>query len=218
MNSDEIWLLQLWSGTFAAAVSGAVAVFVLYLSNRHQTKLSKLAREDASAAADRQLESQAVGLREQLVSQQRGLEAQLVQQRLEATKERQAAALADLLVSQNKLVRAMMWANPDTELSELFGDMQTKAARWQMELPEAPERHDILRFVMMLQALAERTAIEKEAVERQKRLTSFLEASNVLRDVILAWITSTKDEQLLLLAGLNRTREKLDRPDMFKGY
>lgn len=44
VNSDEIWLLQLWSGAFGGVISAAaaavVAVGVLYFSNKHQTKLS----------------------------------------------------------------------------------------------------------------------------------------------------------------------------------
>ena len=48
MNSDEIWLLQLWSGVIgsfiAAVVGGLVALMVVRLTNGHQSKLAARGR------------------------------------------------------------------------------------------------------------------------------------------------------------------------------
>lgn len=58
MNSDEIWLLQLWSGTFGAAISAVaaafVAILVVQLSNKHQSRLAKLQLKEQRAEAARQ--------------------------------------------------------------------------------------------------------------------------------------------------------------------
>jgi hypothetical protein len=40
VNSDETWQLYLWSGAFASAVGGAVAMLVLWRTNAHQSKLA----------------------------------------------------------------------------------------------------------------------------------------------------------------------------------
>lgn len=52
MNSDEIWLLQLWSGTLgsfiAAIVGGLVALGVVRLTDRQQRKIAAEAREIAA--------------------------------------------------------------------------------------------------------------------------------------------------------------------------
>lgn len=73
MNSDEIWLLQLWSGTIGAAISAvaaaAVAILVVRLSSRHQSRLADL---------------------------------QLKEQRDEATRQRTIFAIADMLAAVNE--------------------------------------------------------------------------------------------------------------------
>jgi hypothetical protein len=52
MSNEEVWLMQLWSGLIGAgvaAVFGAiVAIAVVVLTNRHQTKLDRDARERAA--------------------------------------------------------------------------------------------------------------------------------------------------------------------------
>ncbi|MDR7083588.1 hypothetical protein J2X01_002883 [Arthrobacter ginsengisoli] len=61
MNSDEIWLLQLWGGVIgsflAAVVGGLVALMVVRLTNGHQSKLDARGRViaaigDFNAAVD----------------------------------------------------------------------------------------------------------------------------------------------------------------------
>lgn len=54
MNSDEIWLLQLWSGAIgsfvAAVLGGLVALVVVRLTNSQQRRLAAEARERAAIA------------------------------------------------------------------------------------------------------------------------------------------------------------------------
>ena len=52
MSNDDVWLLQLWSGLIGASVAavfGAVVeIAVVILTNKHQTKLDRDARERAA--------------------------------------------------------------------------------------------------------------------------------------------------------------------------
>ncbi|WP_164200199.1 hypothetical protein [[Micrococcus luteus] ATCC 49442] len=86
MNSDEIWLLQLWSGTFGASIgaiaAAGVALLLGWRSNKHQLRLAALARRQAAALAE-----------EQLASQERSLRQQLDDQRAEASKARYFEAI-----------------------------------------------------------------------------------------------------------------------------
>lgn len=55
MSNEEMWLMQLWSGLIGASVAAvfgaAVAIAVVILTNKHQTKLDRDARERAAIAS-----------------------------------------------------------------------------------------------------------------------------------------------------------------------
>jgi hypothetical protein len=93
MNSDEIWLLQLWSGTFGASIGAIAAAGVALLlgwrsNNKHQLRLAALARRQAAALAE-----------EQLASQERSLRQQLDDQRAEASKARYFEAIGAIVAT-----------------------------------------------------------------------------------------------------------------------
>lgn len=108
MNSDEIWLLQLWSGVFGAAIgalaAAAVALLVVNLTNRHQTRLSAKAIAVQKALADQALQVQREHAKEALNAQEVSLRRQLEEQQAEASRDRQKAAMAEMVSCALELV------------------------------------------------------------------------------------------------------------------
>lgn len=61
MNSDEMWLLYMWSGVFASAVGGGVAMLVLWRTNAHQSKLANRQLADQKSESKRARCATAIG-------------------------------------------------------------------------------------------------------------------------------------------------------------
>lgn len=114
---DALWIscgswLSLWSGAtgaFVGAVLAAgVALLVVWLTNKHQSKLS-------AASLD---------------AQKTSLEVQLAEQRHEASKARELAAIADLVAATHN----MWWTVDDPRgLSGLVAKSHAAAIRWRLE-------------------------------------------------------------------------------------
>lgn len=126
MNSDETWLLYMWSGVFSSAIGGAVAAIVAMLvlrkTNKHQSTL-----------ATTQLAGQRNDLERQLMEQRQGLELQLREQRAEASNARETAAIADMLAAIAQLESNCMDGDrADNERLHLAFESAT--IRWEMEL------------------------------------------------------------------------------------
>lgn len=142
MNSDEIWLLQLWSGAFGACLgaggAAAVAMLVLRKTNEHQTVLAAEAMDTQRAIAAEALKEQREHAKTALDQQRAALGQQLHEQRAEASLAREIAAIADLIPAIGDLTLEAMYQADESKLAPLVGRIQSAAARWWMELDAGP--------------------------------------------------------------------------------
>lgn len=221
MNSDEIWLLQLWSGAIGsfvgAVIGGLVALIVVSLANRHQKRLSEAAMDLQKRLAREALAEQREQSRIALEEQRESLQTQLRENRAEASKTREIAALADLIPSLGSLTLTAMDMHDPSKLAPLVGQLQAASARWWMEIDKGPIRFELFRFTMLLHDLAERTVIEQSPAERSEWLGKLARAAGVFRDGIINWPKASSDERLQIVATIAACREELNDEDMFEG-
>ncbi|WP_285240090.1 hypothetical protein [Pseudarthrobacter sp. MEB009] len=137
MNSDEVWLLQLWSGVFGAAIgalaAAAVALLVVNLTNRHQSRLSAKAIAAQMALAAEALVVQKKHAEDALKAQEDSSLRQLREQNEESSRNRQIAAVADMISSALELVDRADETLEDIQV--LRQRMMTAWIRFSLELP-----------------------------------------------------------------------------------
>jgi hypothetical protein len=156
---QEMWLLQLWSGTIGAALSAVLAALVAVGVVLSSNKVQRGIAAEALAENTRQSEEQTSIIREQLEEQRKQGEAQLAsvreqlyEQRKEASKAREYAAIADLV--------GLTAVGRDIQREEdFFIEYEQKllaaAARWQLELaPAEAMRTEIGKWAPFLTNLA----------------------------------------------------------------
>lgn len=100
MNSDETWLLYLFSGLFGAVISGVVAaiVAVLLLRNTNQHVSNEAVKNTTEQRRLAALETKAAEARadKALTAQREGLELQLSEQKRQSSLARKVDAAAEL--------------------------------------------------------------------------------------------------------------------------
>lgn len=96
----------LLSGFLGAILSGLIAVGVLIWTLKTQQKQFRAQLTAQSAALDAQLKAQSDALEKQLAAQAAGIRMQAEQQAAEASKERELAARAELIVSVQELINS----------------------------------------------------------------------------------------------------------------
>lgn len=191
MNSDEMWLLGLWSGTFGAAVSAVaaalVAIAVLHFSNKHQTALAKKAREAAT----------------------RDLEHQIVVQREEASRERGSQAIAVFLAELDEKVTRL--ADSSLTIDELVAmrtTLSTAAARWSMETKNKAMHLELVHWPVLLFDLSRQALVTSGDVRLAYiQLTT---VSSNLREVAIHWYSADSSEQDALVDVLKGVRQRYD--------
>lgn len=191
MNSDETWLLYMWSGVFASAVGGAVAagvaMYVLRKTNKHQADLAKT----------------------QLRQQKIALDLQLQEQRKEATKVREIAAIADLLA----VVTDLHLAQRETPESFMIavGRLHSAGIRWRIDLEhEGMDR--AFRDWMETYARAALVGSKREWPKYQDGIEgAFYSARKSLNRCLVKWPNASPHEQDSLASQLAEHRQKLDQ-------
>ncbi|BCW62852.1 hypothetical protein [Arthrobacter sp. StoSoilB22] len=211
MNSDEMWLLQLWSGTFGATIgaiaAAAVAILVVTLTNRHQSKLTERSLElQATLARESQeeLRRQAASAEE---AQERALRLQLEVQRQEASKERLTFAVAEALTVAHELSTSFPLI--EMEIARLHRRLYGAVFRWYIENPEEPGIVEVLAWPNYLYNLTRQANAELEdETDRKKYFDVLLAASAEFQSAASRWPNSSAEHRNILVAHLSELREQ----------
>lgn len=214
MNSDEMWLLQLWSGTFGAAISAVaaavVALLVVTLTNRHQSRLSEIALAKQAEWAAEALAGQREQAAEAFAQQEKILRQQLAEQQAEASRERSTKAAADMISGAVELQDA-----PRKSMEEvvvLQHRLQSAAWRWYMEGVDDDLSEVILwanhlslsAFKANWEAAKESNGKDYDAAAGE-RLSS---ACLTFEGLASHWPSSDRDDRKGLIQALKADREK----------
>lgn len=193
MNSDEIWLLQLWSGAFAAAGSGVIAVLVLYWSNRHQSKLAERARRQAAHLAAEQLEAQEQGLRRQLD-----------EQRAEASKARYFAATGDLIAAVETCANTFRL---NGEIENAFVHMESARVRMGFDSDSPRLMEELSSWTYLIWNLTKQATLEwREPIAEKVPLANLTAATSTMTVTLAHWHHATAEMRTNMLAQLRETR------------
>ncbi|VXB25578.1 hypothetical protein ARTHRO9V_130217 [Arthrobacter sp. 9V] len=137
MNSDEIWLLQLWSGVFGAAISAVlaagVAILVVTLTNKHQTTLSQKAIDEQRRLAEVALEEQ-----------KRQFELTLKRQSEEARQDRLRLAVHDAVAAADDV--AIEYDKGLDAIDAILQRMRSAVFRWSTEVSDRNAVKEVMRW------------------------------------------------------------------------
>jgi hypothetical protein len=194
MNSDEIWLLQLWSGAFAALGSGAVAVLVLHGSNRHQSKLAEIARRQAAHLAGEQLEAQ-----------ERSMRQQLDEQRAEASKARYFAATGDLVAAVETCANTFRRGG---DIEDAFVQMESARVRMSFDSDSSRLMEELGSWTFLVWDLTKQATMEWEDPKAEKvPLATLTAATTTLTVTLTHWHHADSQLRGDMLARLREARE-----------
>lgn len=215
---EEGWM-QLWSG-FIGSVVGAiaaalVALWVVSLTNKHQTSLAKEAAEKQSQLFDKQLAEQRTALDVQLEKQQESLNRQLHEQRLEARRERERSAMAVMLDGLTVL-RAEA-RNPEFDHAAVIAEVAVGLHRWRLELDDEVLGEELQLWPSLLwegQHYVRNCYKNGEAFAGQA-LRLYQEYLDFLREICIRWSGAESDEYGTFMNEMADFRlgfpEKLDK-------
>lgn len=212
MNSDEMWLLYLFSGTFAGVISGGVAALVAMLvlrkTSKHQTDLAKAEAVLQDDRAVAQLKAQRAGLEQQLKEQREGLERQLQEQREAAQREREIAVIADLMASTAEL--SARYDGGSEVIYELKLRIDAAGARWGIELDKHPMGYEIAQWGYTLGVGAFLAAKEAERDESRVVRDALISGRVELEMSLKQWMNLDADGRKKLTVALGVKRQKID--------
>jgi hypothetical protein len=194
MNSDEMWLLQLWSGAFGATIgailAAGVAFMVVRLTNNHQGKLSTESLVQQRTLAEAALAAQKVQAAAALEAQKEALSQQLAEQRVEASKGRMIAAVTDMI----EAIHQMGIGKPFDRDARLANYRRAYAAahRWYIEDAGELELAELLSWPQWLYRLAKATD-EEGATEKTRNAQ--VNASSHFQALASKWPNARTDER-----------------------
>ena len=197
MNSDETWLLYLWSGAFSAAVSGGVAVLVLYWSTRHQSKLAEIARRQAAHLAGEQLEAQ-----------ERSMRLQLDEQRAEASKARYFAATGDLVGAVETCANTFRRGG---DFEDPFVLMESARVRMSFDSDSPRLMEELASWPYLIWNLTKQANIEHaDPIADKAPVATLTAATTILTTTVTRWHHASPQLRDDMLAHLRETREWAD--------
>lgn len=163
---EALWIscgtwLGFWNGVIGAftgaVLAAGVAMLVVWRTNKHQTKLVDRQLDDAGQKATaalghqkiaetKALQEQRAALNKQLTEQRESLRTQLDEQRREASKNREHAAIAEVLGCLAESHILLVPTNPleDTALSRFAA----AAGRWELETADTELRAEIPKWTL----------------------------------------------------------------------
>lgn len=211
MNSDETWLLQLWSGTFGATIgaiaAAAVAILVVTITNRHQSKLTQRSLDLQTKLAKETLEEQRTHAAVALKAQERALTLQLQVQREEASKERLTLAVADALTAAHEM--STSFPLDQLQIATLHRKLYGAAFRWYSEDPQHPGIDEVLTWPNYLYNLTRQAnANLDDEMSREDLFDTLIAASAGFQSVAARWPSSTAEARKRLLKHLSELRDK----------
>lgn len=219
MNSDETWLLYLWSGTFGGAiagmVAGVVAVLVLWRTNVHQTKLANAAMvEQRRLATEALIEQRRLAEAETaaaearaaraLENQREGLAQQLREQREEAAKGRRHAALGDLVAA---VERGTNRYKSIPRIEECYEDMGSAIGRFTIDSDNRSLRIELTKWPYLMYSLLREANIESLVDEPDPRpYQRLVVASSTLNTFVPLWPNYSTEARAEILEDLTKIR------------
>ncbi|WP_281449230.1 hypothetical protein [Paenarthrobacter nitroguajacolicus] len=203
MNSDEIWLLQLWSGVFGAAISAVlaagVALLVVTMTNKHQTKIAEAAKSAQEKQAANALAAQERMHAEQLVEQRAGLTRQLEEQQAETARARQAEAIMEFIKVTEKLVYEDRPAKEEQDTFGHIAELRAGLARIRMSSPETNELCDVLEsWPYALGRLCISSAFAREQHRASGDWQAMNTAATKLHTFLPAWLLHKESRSKVL--------------------
>lgn len=107
------------------------------------------------------------------------------QQGLEASKGRQIAAIGELVVALDEMVRIVTGTSPQKDIEPSVNQLQSASARLQMEIPKGPMRTELRRSTIFLHRFADEVA----------ESPSFGDAAGVFRFQIMQWPSASRNDK-----------------------
>ncbi|CAH0233107.1 hypothetical protein SRABI26_02699 [Arthrobacter sp. Bi26] len=214
MNSDEVWMLQLWSGTFGAAISAVaaavVALLVVTLTNKHQSRLSEIALAKQAEWASAALAGQREQAAEAFAQQEKILRQQLAEQQAEASRERSTKAAADMIAGSVELRDASL--KSVEAMTVVRHRLQAAAWRWFMEGVD-DDASEVVLWATHLSLFAFKANLEEARKSNGKEYDAaagerLSNACLTFEGLASLWPSSDRDDRKGLMQALKAEREK----------
>jgi hypothetical protein len=226
LNGD-VWA-QLWSGVFGSIIGAvaatAVALFVVVLSNNHQSKLAAAALHEQQRLAAQAIYEQRsladAAMTEQrrqadlaLSEQREALQLQLSEQKAEASRERQYSAISQFLAAAN---HGSNNYRTGEGLQDVLTQMESAVLRWGLDMDSTQFRDEarhwptsiwqMMHAAHLQHALASEGRIPGNPYPRL-RLNKGIA---VITTAIMQWLEADPMHRTDILRIVRTEREKLD--------
>lgn len=152
LGLSEAWWQQLLNGSLGAMAGAVVAVVAIVATIGTQRRLFAIERAEtytANLLADRKRKAD---LDRQLTAQREDVREQIAVQIIEASRQREIAAMADLLRGANQSLR--QYAGGHDAIKELLVSMDFAAIRWSFEVADEELAEEIEHWPNFLALLA----------------------------------------------------------------
>lgn len=217
---DALWIscgtwVEFWSGAIGASLGAAVAVIAIVRTIKTQRQLFAIERSEnytATQLGDRKRKAE---LDLQLTAQREDVTLQLEFQSNEASRQRELAAIADLVAAGNAMVKRFPQGQPAIEELILQGD--SAVVRWRMEMTHRGLAEEIWSWPHHLGILAMRVfKLSKDGKLTDANSVSAFESLNdgtsMLQYVAMSWPTAAQEFRDELVDMLVAERKKFGQP------
>lgn len=168
LGLTESWWQELFSGALGALIGAGVAAIAIIVTIRTQRQLFAIERAEvytATLLADRKRKAE---LDRQLRAQRDDVMGQLAMQAAEASKEREIAAMADLVAGADQMRKKFVRGLPVIE-DTLF-DMQAAGQRWSLEIKDKALSREIQEWPDFIGFLAlHASSVHSSLLEKMKK-------------------------------------------------
>lgn len=152
LGLSEVWWQQLLNGALGALVGALVAVVAIVATIRTQRRLFAVERAEAYTAnllADRKRKAE---LDRQLAAQREDVREQIQVQITEASRQREVAAIADVVGGANELEKR--FSEGIHVIKGILVSMESAAIRWSFEIRDKDLAREVERWPEFLATLA----------------------------------------------------------------
>lgn len=213
MNSDEIWLLQLWSGVFGASIgaiaAAGVALLVVTLTNKHQAKLAKEASDLQTALAGKALDEQRAQSKLALAAQEKGLRLQLEEQKAEAIRARYLSATADFITAVEMGYSTFRRGG---DFEDIFVQMESARVRMLFDSGSPQLMDELEDWTFLVWNLCRDASAEHElSIDDGAPTQTLNEATAAVTSILIRWHESDTDMQEEMLKALRKEREAAEQ-------
>lgn len=213
---DALWIscgtwIEFWSGAIGASVGAAVALIAIVRTIGTQRQLFAIERAQNYTATQLADNKRKAELDLQLAAQRQDVKLQLEFQAREASRQRELAAISDLVAAGHAMMKRYRQGLTVIEDLVLQGD--SAVVRWRMEMTHRGLAAEIWSWSHHLGYLALRLfdMTDDETVNEDSRIAAFdalSDAVTTLQFVATSWPTASTEHRDILVSRLIREREK----------